>query len=113
VFRLYVSDHYAWRMRDEVAQPPGQCLVKVSWLPDDPDNLQLFIMLKVDPGHASDCGWIYGVANPRTLQVTESGRLASCMRCHRQAQHDRIIEPANSGEESRPDRSQERLLSER
>lgn len=52
----------------------------------------LFIMLKVDsklPG--TDHGWVYGTVTADGRTVTASGRVASCMQCHQETQHDRFF----------------------
>jgi hypothetical protein len=51
----------------------------------------LFVMFKVDPQTpGTDEGWVYGtVAGGK--EVTSAGRVASCMRCHQDAPHDRLF----------------------
>jgi hypothetical protein len=54
----------------------------------------LFVMLKLDPTTpGTDAGWVYGTATADGTQVTASGRLESCMECHRDAPHDRLFGP--------------------
>ena len=52
----------------------------------------LFVMTKVAAGAAdgTDVGWIYGTIDP-SGRVTSAGRVASCMRCHEDAAHDRLF----------------------
>lgn len=51
----------------------------------------LYLMFKVDPATAeTDEGWVYATLAPGG-QVTAAGRVASCMGCHRDAQHDRLF----------------------
>ncbi len=52
----------------------------------------LFIMLKVGsqtPG--TDEGWVYGTVTADGKTVTSAGRVASCMKCHQEAEHDRLF----------------------
>ena len=52
----------------------------------------LFIMFKLDsktPG--TDDGWVYGTVTPDGKKVTAAGRVASCMKCHQDAPHDRLF----------------------
>jgi hypothetical protein len=51
----------------------------------------LFIMYKLDPAApGTDEGWVYGTVSTQGL-VTSSGRVASCMECHTQADRDRMF----------------------
>lgn len=52
----------------------------------------LFVMTKVtaDAADGTDAGWIYGTIEPAG-RVTSAGRVASCMRCHEDATHDRLF----------------------
>ncbi len=52
----------------------------------------LFVMMKLDPKiQKSDDGWVYGTLTPDGKTVTSSGRVASCMKCHKAATHDRLF----------------------
>jgi len=52
----------------------------------------LFIMLKLDPKTpGTDAGWVYGTVTADGKQVTSAGRVASCMKCHQKAPHDRLF----------------------
>jgi hypothetical protein len=52
----------------------------------------LFIMYKMDPKTpGTDEGWVYGTVTADGKQVTSAGRVASCMKCHRNAPHDRLF----------------------
>jgi hypothetical protein len=54
----------------------------------------LFIMCKEDPQTpGTDDGWVYGTVTVDGGRVTSSGRVASCMACHRDAPHDRLFGP--------------------
>jgi hypothetical protein len=54
----------------------------------------LFVMLKLDPATPeTDEGWVYGTVTADGTHVTASGRLESCMGCHRDAPHDRLFGP--------------------
>jgi hypothetical protein len=51
----------------------------------------LFIMYKMDPTTpGTDQGWVYGTVTPER-KVTSAGRVASCMKCHVNAPHDRLF----------------------
>jgi hypothetical protein len=52
----------------------------------------LFIMAKAGAADApgTDLGWIYGTTAPDGT-VTSAGRVASCMRCHERATHERLF----------------------
>jgi hypothetical protein len=51
----------------------------------------LYIMFKVDPATPdTDAGWVYATLSPAN-QVTASGRIASCIRCHERAEHERLF----------------------
>jgi hypothetical protein len=77
---LRVSDHfypYVWK---------GDKFYKASKQTD------LFIMLKLDPNTpGTDAGWVYGTVTPDSKQVTSAGRVATCMKCHQDAKHDRLF----------------------
>jgi hypothetical protein len=52
----------------------------------------LFIMYKVDPKtRNTDIGWVYGTVSADGKTVTSAGRVASCMKCHLKAEHDRLF----------------------
>jgi hypothetical protein len=52
----------------------------------------LFIMFKMEPGTpGTDEGWVYGTVTADGKTVTSSGRVESCMGCHRKAPHDRLF----------------------
>jgi hypothetical protein len=52
----------------------------------------LFIMLKTSPDRpGTDDGWVYATTSADGRTVTSSGRLTSCMTCHRDAPHDRLF----------------------
>jgi hypothetical protein len=54
----------------------------------------LFIMLKLEPGTpGTDEGWVYGIVTGDGKKVISAGCLASCMRCHLEAPHDRLFGP--------------------
>jgi hypothetical protein len=51
----------------------------------------LYIMLKLDErAPDTDAGWVYATITADG-QLTSAGRVASCMRCHQDAQHDRLF----------------------
>lgn len=52
----------------------------------------LFIMMKLDPKTAgTDEGWVYGTVADDLKTVTSVGKVASCMKCHQEAPHDRLF----------------------
>jgi hypothetical protein len=52
----------------------------------------LYIMMKFDPATpGTDNGWVYGTVTADGQMVTSSGRVGSCMKCHQDAQHDRLF----------------------
>jgi hypothetical protein len=52
----------------------------------------LFIMYKMDPETpGTDRGWVYGTVTADGKTVTSAGRVASCMKCHVDAPHDRLF----------------------
>jgi hypothetical protein len=56
------------------------------------EKLGLFIMLKLDPETpGTDDGWVYGTVTADGKTVTSKGRVASCMKCHQDAPHDRLF----------------------
>lgn len=86
---LYAKDRAAYLAGKE--QPIGQVLVKESWIPSCgfmPGPL--FMMIK-SGGADSDEGWIYATLTSDGKSVTGSGRMESCMKCHRDAPRDRIF----------------------
>lgn len=57
----------------------------------------LFIMTKLDPRTPdTDDGWVYGTVSPDGKRVTTSGRVTSCMECHRESSHDRMLGTGSS-----------------
>ena len=51
-------------------------------------------MMKLGEDTANtDNGWVYGVVDPNTQEVTASGKVASCMHCHQDANNDRLLGP--------------------
>jgi hypothetical protein len=52
----------------------------------------LFVMMKLDPKtEGTDDGWVYGTVSADGKSVTSAGRVASCMKCHQEAKHDRLF----------------------
>jgi len=52
----------------------------------------LFVMLKLDPNTpGTDEGWVYGTVTADGKSVTSAGMVESCMKCHREAKHNRIF----------------------
>jgi hypothetical protein len=55
---------------------------------------ELFIMFKTDPKTPdTDNGWVYGTVSADGREVTATGRIESCMQCHREAGQDRLFGP--------------------
>lgn len=101
IYLLYPKNGSAYKPL-KTTQPVGQVLVKESWVPllHEGDNKKdkrlepgdLFIMFKLDPQTpGTDQGWVYGTVSADGKAVTSSGRVASCMKCHEDAQHDRMF----------------------
>ena len=96
-------------------QPAEQVVVKESWIPVEAaaeeaprgfgrpitharrdgrlyrtgERAGLYIMIKTG-GSETDAGWVYGTVSADG-KVTSSGRVASCMSCHREAKSDRLF----------------------
>jgi hypothetical protein len=52
----------------------------------------LFIMFKTDPKTPeTDDGWVYGTVTADGKKVTSAGKVASCMKCHQEASHDKLF----------------------
>jgi hypothetical protein len=52
----------------------------------------LFVMMKLDPKTPdTDNGWIYGAMSSDGQEILEVGRIESCMKCHKDAPHDRLF----------------------
>jgi hypothetical protein len=52
----------------------------------------LFVMAKLDPATpGTDAGWVYGTVAADGKAVTATGRVESCLKCHREAPHDRLF----------------------
>jgi hypothetical protein len=73
------GDHfYPFAMKDGVIYRAGK-------------RAGLYIMLKLDAGTPdTDGGWVYATITADG-QLTSAGRVASCMRCHQDAEHDRLF----------------------
>ena len=52
----------------------------------------LFIMFKLDPETpGTDEGWVYGTVTADGKTVNSVGKIESCMKCHKDAPHDRLF----------------------
>lgn len=117
LFALHRNEY--WDAVKQTSQPVGQAIVKEAWHAEettepifkDPHSLMdgksfahegkflapgekkgLYIMLKLDPKtDGTDQGWVYGTVTPDGKTVTSVGRVASCMKCHEEAPHDRLF----------------------
>lgn len=95
LYHLYAKDWDAYTKGG--VQPAGQVVVKEAWEPPaSPDGPRkgakqgLYVMMKTGEADG-DGGWVYGTLLPDGRTVTASGRLASCMACHREAPADRLF----------------------
>ena len=43
----------------------------------------------------TDEGWVYGIVDSDTRKVIASGKVASCIYCHKDANNDRMFGPTN------------------
>ncbi len=100
VYNLRVSDLNAFT-NVAIDEPPiGFAAVKIAYTPnpDAPHQpgafVGLFMMKRIadadDP--STDNGWVYATTDA-DLHITESGRIASCMKCHADAPHGRLFGP--------------------
>ena len=90
LYYLFAKDREAYRLGRELPQPVGQVLVKETWIPGQPRKKgPLFVMTKTGEPD-SDGGWIYSTLTPDGRTVTASGKLASCMECHK-SKSDRLF----------------------
>lgn len=111
LYHLYVNDpggYVAAVMGDQDA-PVGLTLVKESHFskavgveahgPNGtravmrPDGVSdLFVMMKIGGSDTADTdlGWIYATASPLG-EIESIGMIESCIRCHRDADHDRLF----------------------
>lgn len=99
LYYLFAKNRQAYLQACDVVQPVGQVIVKQSWHPAEGSTFlrpvtgepaPLFLMIKTG-GPDSDEGWTYATATPDGKTITGWGKLASCMECHQQAQHDRVF----------------------
>lgn len=99
LYYLFAKDRASYLHARELAQPIGQVVVKESWIPAEGSTPAhpaagirgpLFVMLKTGEAD-SDGGWIYATLTPDGSRVTASGKLVSCMECHRSARFDRLF----------------------
>lgn len=77
---LFAKDRESYLRARDIDQPDGQVVVKESWIPG-PGHTKgpLFLMLK------SEGDWIYATATPDGREMTATGKLATCMKCHESA----------------------------
>lgn len=99
LYFLFAKNREAYRRAHEQEQPTGQVIVKESWVPAPGSTSEkpvagekgpLFLMVKTGEAD-SDAGWIYATATPDGKTITASGKIASCMKCHREAKRDRLF----------------------
>jgi hypothetical protein len=77
LYFLFAKDRVAYLHAKDVDQPDGQVVVKESWIPGSPRTKgPLFLMLK------SEGEWIYATTTPDGMEITASGKIASCRDCH-------------------------------
>jgi len=114
IYLLYAKDWKAYVSGIKESQPVGQAIVKEAWDPkaisreefeasgayDYEHRMQpaerdgahftagkkhgLFIMFK------DEQGWHYGTVSPNGRRVLQSGRIASCIKCHQDARPDSL-----------------------
>jgi hypothetical protein len=113
VYYLYALDRAAYVEHRDVAQ---QIIVKEAWAPHEVPSSEaisngypaqcaeerdgvcvqpgaftgLFVMLRGAVTAETDQGWTYATVDPRG-EITASGRIAPCMRCHERAPHGRLF----------------------
>jgi len=75
-YYLFAKDRLAYLHAKDVDQPEGQVVVKESWIRPCQERGPLFIMLK------SGGEWTYATAMPDGKEITASGKLSSCIKCH-------------------------------
>ncbi|HKS16859.1 MAG TPA: hypothetical protein VJU16_06075 [Planctomycetota bacterium] len=112
LYYLFARDESAYRRGRVGPQPEGQAIVKEAWepialRPDDKTDgsntvaiegpgkewvhfkagpkAGLFIMLK------RGGRWEYATVSADASRVTQSGQVASCLECHRNASHDSLF----------------------
>ncbi len=84
LYFLYAKDRDAY-VKNETAS--GQWVVKESFVEGKKSTLYLMLRAATDD---SDEGWVYATATPAG-EVQHAGNLATCARCHRLAQHERLF----------------------
>ena len=114
LYHLYVSDPiaYALASTSDRSAPVGLTLIKESHIALNPEVAglnarsvsgaepalvpgavtDLFVMMKIgNAGMAeTDAGWVYATASPQG-EIESIGMIESCIRCHEQADHDRLF----------------------
>ena len=78
---VFAKNAGAYMKKPRIEQPQGQILVKEAWLGRDKGDL--FIMLKAEDA------WQFGTVSAGG-KVTSSGRVESCVNCHRLAKPDGV-----------------------
>ncbi len=84
---LVKESHYAKVVGVEAHGPTGTRAVR------RPDGVSdLFVMMKIGEPDTpdTDMGWIYATASPLG-EIESIGMIESCIRCHRDADHDRLF----------------------
>ncbi len=111
LYHLYVKNLKAYQKikpptksiaRDSrvVTSPIGQTLIKDSFEAKQTKSKKhvpgkryaYFIMTKLDPKTPNtDNGWIYATVDADAKTITGIGKIESCMKCHKEANHDRLF----------------------
>lgn len=118
LYYLFAKDQLAYlNLTADKPMPPGQFIVKESWLPEEITNdsqvrslanqhivekdgkrfrtgklAGLYIMLKLAPETPdTDQGWVYGTVTADGKTVTAAGKVESCMSCHVKTAKDRLF----------------------
>lgn len=60
------------------------------WFQAD-EQADLFVMMKSEPSDRNDEGWTYAVVSADRESIIASGKLDSCMECHKDARRDRVF----------------------
>jgi len=86
LYFLFAKDRAAYLNAKDQTQPDGQVLVKESWIPGKVQSKgPLFLMMK------QDGVWVYATATSDGRELTASGEIASCMKCHEDAPYDKLF----------------------
>lgn len=120
LYKLFVKDIVSYNDTTIKFQPIGQVLVKETWnvrmvSEDSVSELnsavkqslndknwytpttvsELFIMYKEPKSNNNDEGWVYGIISledkDEPVKILSSGKISSCIGCHKETKYDRIF----------------------